>query len=186
MATVTQPAEKLVTLDEFIRLPEDGIWRELVKGRIIEVPQPKPRHGYVCTEIAARLREYVKAHDLGRVIGESGIITERDPDSMRGPDVSFYSFDRIPRGEMPDGYLDALPELVVEVLSTFDRWPRVLEKIVEYLDAGINVVCVVDPDTQTAQVHTAEAAVRHLTREDELTFPEVLPGFQCPLRVLFI
>jgi len=177
--------ERLVTVEEFVKLPDDGRWRELVRGKVVEMPQPKPRHGYICTEIAARLREHVKARDLGRVVGESGIVTERDPDSMRGPDVSFYSFDRIPRGTMPDGYLDVLPELVVEVLSTFDRWPRVLEKIVEYLDAGVRVVCIIDPDTQTAQVHMAEAPVRHLTRDDTLTIPDVLPDFQCPLRDLF-
>jgi Uma2 family endonuclease len=186
VATATTPAEKLVTLEQFIQIPDDGIWRELVKGRIIEMLQPKPRHGFVCTEVASRLREYVKAHDMGRVVGESGVITERDPDSMRGPDVSFYSYDRIPRGEMPDGYLDVVPELIVEVLSTFDRWPRVLEKIVEYLDAGVKVVCIVDPDTQTAQVHTADSAPRHLTRNDDLTIPEVLPDFRCRVGDLFV
>lgn len=183
--TVAEPIERLVSVEEFIKLPDDGRRRELVKGKIIEMPQPKPRHGYICTEIAAILREHAKARDLGRVVGESGVITERDPDSMRGPGVSFYSFERIPRGTMPDGYLDVLPELVVEVLSTFDRWPRVLEKIVEYLDAGVKVVCIVDPDTQTAQVHTAETPVRHLTSEDELAFPEVLPDFRCSLREIF-
>jgi Uma2 family endonuclease len=186
MATVAQPAEKLMTLAEFLQLPDDGISRELVKGRVVEMPQAKPRHGYVCAEIGARLREHVKAHELGRVVGESGIITERDPDSMRGPDVSFYSYERIPRGPMPDGYLDALPELIVEVLSTFDRWPRVLEKIVEYLDSGVKVVCVIDPDTQTVQVHTAQTAVRHLTRDDTLEIAEVLPGFRCRVGDLFL
>jgi Uma2 family endonuclease len=185
MATVAPPGERLMTVGEFIKLPDDGVWRELVKGKVIEMPQPKPRHGFVCTEIASRLREYVKAHDLGRVVGESGIITERDPDSMRGPDVSLYSFERLPRGPMPDGHLDVLPELVVEVLATFDRWPRVLEKIVEYLDAGVRVVCIVDPETQTAQMYTSEAPVRYLTRDDELTIPELFPDFRCRVGDLF-
>ena len=185
MATVTQPIEKLVTVEEFIKLPDDGRWQELVRGKVIEMPQPKPRHGYICSEIAARLREHVKARDLGRVVGESGVITERDPDSMRGPDVSFYSYERLPRGPIPDGYLNVLPELVVEVLSTFDRWPRLLEKLVEYLDASVKIVCIIDPDTQSAQLHSAEAPVRHLTRHDELVFPEVLPEFHCPLHELF-
>jgi Uma2 family endonuclease len=185
MATVAQPAERLITLDEFLKLPDDGVFRELVKGRVFEMPQPKPLHGYVCAEIAARLREFVKAHDLGRVVAESGVITEREPDSMRGPDISFYSYNRIPRGKMPDGYLDVLPELTVEVLSTFDRWPRVLEKIVEYLDAGVRVVCIIDPDTQTAQVHTSDQPVRHLTRDDDLVLDELLPGFRCRVGDLF-
>lgn len=185
MSTVAQPGQRLMKIAEFVALPDDGIRRELVRGNVLEMPQPKPRHGYICTEIAARLREYVKPRNLGRVVGESGIITERDPDSMRGPDVSYYSFDRLPPGKMPDEYLDVLPELVVEVLSTFDRWPRVLEKIVEYLDSGVKVVCVIDPDTQSVQLHSADHAVRHLTRNDELTLTELFPDFRCRVSELF-
>jgi Uma2 family endonuclease len=185
MATVLPPAEKLMTIAEFVALPDDGVRRELVRGRIIEMPQPKPIHGFVCMEIGARLREFVKSRNLGRVATESGLVTERNPDSMRGPDISFYSYKRIPPGSVPDEYLDVRPELVVEVLSTFDRWPRVLQKIVEYLDAGVVAVCIVDSDLQTVEVHTADQKVRHLARADELTLPEVLPDFACKVADLF-
>jgi Uma2 family endonuclease len=185
LSTIAQPSQRLMTIAEFIALPDDGIRRELVRGKAIEMPQPKPLHGYVCAEIAARLREYVKPRNLGRVVAESGIITERNADSMRGPDVSYYSFDRLPPGKMPDAYLDVLPELVVEVLSTFDRWPRVLEKIVEYLDSGVKLVCIIDPDSQSAQVHMGDQPVRHMTRNEDLTFPDLLPDFRCRISELF-
>jgi Uma2 family endonuclease len=185
MATVLKPAERLMTIAEFIALPDDGRRRELVRGRVVEMPQPKPIHGFVCLEIAARLREFVKSRNLGRVATESGLVTEREPDSMRGPDISYYSYERVAAGKVPDEYLDVRPELVVEVLSTFDRWPRVLEKIVNYLDAGVVAVCIVDPEIQTVEVHTANEKVRHLTRSDVLTVPEVLPEFSCNVADLF-
>ncbi len=185
MATVLPPAERLMTIAEFIAIPDDGIRRELVRGRIVTIPQPKPIHGFVCMEIGARLRDFVKSRNLGRVATESGMITDRDPDSMRGPDISYYSYIRVPPGTVPDQYLDVRPELVVEVLSTFDRWPRVLEKIVEYLDAGVLAVCIVDPEMQTVEIHTANQKVRHLVRSDELTLPEVLPEFRCKVSELF-
>ena len=32
-------------------------------------------------------------HDLGHVLSnDSGVITERDPDTVRGADISFYSY----------------------------------------------------------------------------------------------
>ena len=93
------------------------------------------------------LGEYAKDRDLGRVLSnDTGVITERGPDTVRGADISFYSFARVPKGPLPDRYLDTPPDLVVEVLSPSDRWPKVLAKVAEYLDAGTTVVLVLDDE----------------------------------------
>src|SRR5262245_28904410 len=110
-------ANKPVTLEEFEALPRDGRMRELVKGKVVEMNVPKPKHGFICLEIGAILREFVKPRRLGRVFtNDSGVITERDPDSLRGPDVGYYSYARVPAGKVPDGYYDAVPEIAFEVL----------------------------------------------------------------------
>src|SRR5262249_17022218 len=115
----------------------------------------------------------------------SGVVTERDPDSMRGADVAFYSYSRIPKGPFPQhAYLTVVPELVFEVFSPSDRWPKVLAKVAEYLNAGVTVVCVVDPDSQTVQVYR-DALPQTLHGDDELTIPDVLPGFRTPVRRFF-
>ena len=75
-----------------------------------------PRHGYYCGNICRILGNHVAANGLGRVMtNDSGIVTEREPDSVRGADVAFYSFTRLPRGLLPEGYLEVSPELVFEV-----------------------------------------------------------------------
>ena len=103
MATATLtplPASvRLMTVEEYVALPDDGRLTELVRGRIVEMPSPKPAHGYVCVNVSSVLRSHVRSRKLGRVVSnDSGVITERDPDSMRGPDVAFYSFDVVPEG----------------------------------------------------------------------------------------
>jgi Uma2 family endonuclease len=141
---------------------------------------PKPKHGFICSEIAGLLREFVKPRKLGRVFSnDSGVVTERDPDSMRGPDVGYYSYGRVPAGDVPDDYLDVAPEIVFEVVSPDDVWARILEKVAEYLDAGVNVVCVADPRNKTIQIHRSNRPVEHLHEKEELAFPDVLPGFSC-------
>ena len=62
------------------------------------MPPPTPRHGQICGK-ADRLRDFADEHDLGHVLcNDSGVITERDPDTVRGADVSFYSYAKVPRG----------------------------------------------------------------------------------------
>ena len=142
-ASVTTPA--LLTAEEFAQRPDPGYPEELVRGRIVPLPMPKPRHGEICNRVGRILGDCAEDRDLGRVLSnDTGVITERGPDTVRGADISFYSFARVPKGPLPDRYLDTPPDLVVEVLSPSDRWPKVLAKVAEYLDAGTTVVLVLD------------------------------------------
>lgn len=142
MATATD----LLTAEEFGSRPDPGYPEELVQGRIVTLPPPTPRHGQVCGETYFLFREFVGRLDLGHVLcNDSGVVTERDPDTVRGADVCFYSYARLPRGKIRKGYLDVVPDLVVEVRSADDRWGDILAKVHEYLDAGVVAVIVLDP-----------------------------------------
>src|SRR2546425_123401 len=99
-------APSLLTVEQYSSLPDNGRPTELVRGRIVEMNPPKPWHGYVCTRISRFVDGFADGHDLGRVmINDSGVITERGPDTVRGADVCFYSYQRLPKGPMPRGYL---------------------------------------------------------------------------------
>ena len=179
-------AEKLLTAEEFARLPDNGQPCELVRGKIVWMNVPKPTHGYVCSNIVGILRQYARSKRLGRVLcNDSGVITERGPDTVRGADVAFFSFDRLPKGPLPSSYPKVAPELVFEVLSPDDRWSKVLEKIAEYLNAGVLVVCAVDPELQKVHVYRSESEVEVLTKDQKLVVPEVFPRFAVRVREFF-
>jgi Uma2 family endonuclease len=166
-------AVALMTAEEYWLLPDDGPRTELVRGRIVPMNMPTPRHGYFCANAAGILREFVRQHDLGRVMGnDSGILTERGPDTVRGADVAYY-YDRLPRGPLPEGYLDVVPELVIEVRSQTDRWAAVLDKVTEYLRAAVGVVCVLDPQSVRAFVYSSSDEPRIFAADAELVLPEV-------------
>jgi Uma2 family endonuclease len=184
MATAT--LAELMTAEEFEKRPDPGYPEELVKGRVVSIPQPDRRHGYVCLQAGFLLRVFTDAHDLGRVMSnDSAVITERGPDTVRGADVAFYSYARLPRGPLAKGYGPEIPELVIEVRSPSDRWREIHEKVTEYLRAGVLVVVVLDPDPQTAHVFGADEPPRMLSAEDELTIPGVLEGFAVKVAKFF-
>jgi Uma2 family endonuclease len=176
-ASVTAPA--LLTAEQFAERPDPGYPEELVKGRILAMPVPKPRHGEICSKANRIFGNHTEDHDIGRVLcNDSGVITERGPDTVRGADISFYSFASVPKGPLPEGYLDTPPELVIEVMSPSDSWPKALAKVAEYLNAGTTVVVVLDDKHRVVHVYRADGTTRVLTAEDELTIPDLLGDFR--------
>jgi Uma2 family endonuclease len=172
-------AEALMTAEEFALRADPGYPEELVQGRVVRMPLTDPRHGEVCIQAAYLLKRFLEDLNVGRVIGnDAGVITERAPDSVRGPDVAYYSYERVPRGPLPRGYLAAAPELVFEVRSKSDRWRDIYDKISEFLNAGVLVAIVLDPTPMTAHVFSADEAPRTLSADDQLSFPGLLEGFQ--------
>jgi Uma2 family endonuclease len=176
-----------MTAEQYGCLPDLGYPTELVRGQIKVMNQPYPSHGAICATITMLLCNFVRQRKLGHVVtNDSGVITERQPDTVRGPDVAYFSYERVPPGRLPRrGYLDAVPELAIEVKSVFDRWSEIDEKIAEYLKAGVLVVCVVDPDTDSVQVHSPNQPMRVVQRDEDLLLPEVLPDFRVTVRELF-
>jgi len=177
---------ELMRAEEFGKRPDPGYPEELIRGRIVAMSVPDRRHGYICLKVGRILGDFVDEHDLGRVMSnDSGVITERDPDTVRGADVSFYSFSRLPKGPLAQGYGTEIPELVVEVRSPGDRWRDIQKKITEYLQAGVLTVVVLDPEPIAAHVFSADDPPRTLGAEDELILPGILEGFHVRLGRFF-
>lgn len=171
--------ETTLTAEDFRLLPDDGALTELYRGQVIDVNLPSPRHGQVCGSVVYVLRQFLEQRNLGRVVSnDSGIITEKNPDTVRGADVAFYSYTRVAKGPLPAGYLNVAPELVFEVFSPSDRWSDLLAKVAEYLKAGVTIVCVLDPDAETAHVFRADRPVQILMSDHELALPDVLADFR--------
>jgi Uma2 family endonuclease len=179
-------AEALMTAKEFGQRPDPGYPEELVQGRIIAMPPPDRRHGKTCLKAGRILGNFVEEHDLGHVMSnDSGIITERDPDTVRGADVAYYSYARLPKGPLPAGYGPEVPELVIEVRSASDSWRDILVKVGEYLAAGVLKVIVLDPRSRKAHIYSADQEPEVLGPEEELVIPELLGEFRVAVHRFF-
>jgi Uma2 family endonuclease len=184
MSTV---AEKLLTAEEFARLPEppDGSKQELVRGVIVTTPIPSFRHGEVQATVGFILKLFLRSNPIGRVVVESGLVTERDPDTVRGPDVSFWSAERLPLDQTPEVYPDVAADLCVEVLTPSSSRRDMNDKVREYLARGVRMVWVVDPEARSVTVHRQPDEGRVLLESATLTGEDVLPGFSCRVAELF-
>ena len=149
--------------------------------------QPMLLHGQICSNIVfAGPLSNQKRLPIHVPCNVGGVLVGRDPDTVRGPDVSFITFDRLPQGPIESGkYLDVVPEIAFEVISPSDRWSEISEKINEYLTAGVLVVCVLEPNTETVQLFFPGRTSHTVAADEELTFPEILPGFSVSVAELF-
>ncbi len=180
---------KPMTAEEFsrwVQRPQNANkWFELVRGEVIELPTPLKRHGVVAWNVARQLDVYICQRGKGYLtINDSGVILERDPDTVRGPDVALYedsdTFEDLhPRsGETP-------PLLAVEILSPFDRADRVLRKITDFLRSGVALVWLVDPEMRTVTVYSANGAPFLVEEDGELDGGDALPGLRCRVADFF-
>ena len=169
--------QRLLTAEEYLELPPFDRPTELVRGEIVELPRPNYRHGKVCNRIGRLLGNFVNEHDLGDVLNnDSGVVTERDPDTVRGPDVAFWPTERVPAEEHQEGYPPLPPAVAFEVLSPSNRPAGVAEKLEESFAAGVEAACVVDPAARTATIHRPGGRFRPFAADEPLAFAE-LPGW---------
>lgn len=181
MATGT----RLITAEEYSQLGKTSPPSELVRGVVVDLIRPGNRHGRIRFRAAHLIENFAEPRQLGRAFtNDSGVVTQRDPDTVRGPDVSYYSFAQLPRGDLVDRYTKTPPEIAIEVRLPDDSFKDLVAKAVEYLDAGVKCVCILDPKSNRAHVYSTDDAF--IVNEDEnVTFPGVLEGFQVKLSEFF-
>jgi Uma2 family endonuclease len=172
------------TEDELMVLPKDGTKRELIEGEIIMSPAGY-RHERLVAVLLSALLPHATRHRLGVVCG-SGLGCWMHSGNLLSPDISFISRARLPGAATElEKYLQGAPDLVVEVLSPWDRSPRLRDKMTDYFASGARLAWVVNPADRTALVYRSADSKRILGVADALNGEDVLPGFQFPLAELF-
>lgn len=114
----------------------------------------------------------------------SGVILDRDPDTVRGPDVALYE-DAKKYSELHPKYGETPPILAVEVLSPNDRADQVLRKIADYLSNGVRLLWVIDMELPTVTVYRPDKQQYVVTRTGKLTGEDVLPDLECSVSEFF-
>jgi Uma2 family endonuclease len=182
MVVATPPK---LTAEEFFKLHGGESRVELVRGHVVRYPMPGARQGVICVNAGAIVRGFVRANKLGRVMGNDTLI-RISSDTTRGADVCYASYAKLPADQrLPEGVLEVAPDLVIEVWSSSDLWTQLFGKVHEYLEIGVPVVVILDPQTETASVYRADALQQILRKDETLTIPDVLPGFEVPVAQFF-
>jgi Uma2 family endonuclease len=182
MVAATPPT---MTVEEFYKLHGSESNIDLIRGQIVRYPMPGAKHGSVCINAGAIIREFVKPNKLGRVMGNDTLI-RISGDTSRGADVCYLGYSKLPpEQKLPEGVLEIAPDLVIEVRSPSDLWTDALGKMLDYLRVGVPVVVILDPKTESASVFRSGTRQQTFEKNQTLSIPDVLPGFEVPVARFF-
>jgi Uma2 family endonuclease len=132
------------------------------------------------------LHQHVQANNVGVVYAaETGFQLASNPDTVRAPDVAFVRQDRATAVEEETGYFPGAPDLVAEVISPHDLYTEVEEKVIAWLEAGTQMVLVVNPRKRIVTVYRSLKDISVLTENDYLDGADVVPGWTLPVRDIF-
>jgi Uma2 family endonuclease len=157
---------------------------ELVRGRLVVMDLPDPKHGIVCANLGFHLGEWCHQGRTHYSCLGAGFIVERDPDTVYAPDIAVYF--GTPRLEvLPDEWTDDPPHFIVEVRQYAEVMEYLLTKAADYHRIGIAEIWIADPVAYEVSVHRRGEKPTIRGRSDVLASDDVLPGFTCKVADIF-
>ena len=181
MITKTRP----MTAEEFLNMPDDGFRHELIMGELVEMPPPGQYRAEIGSIVDGSLGPYVRGARIGKALTAYGYILSFGPDTVRAPDLSFISRERLEAIGETRGYWSGAPDLAIEIISPSDRYTDVADKVQEWLDAGARMVVVINPRVRTVAVHRSNGDVEILAEGDTLNGADVVPGWRIAVAEIF-
>jgi Uma2 family endonuclease len=188
VSTIT--SQKPMTTEEMLALPDDGIDRELIGGRLREKPMTMRdrRHSRIQARVTRLLDCWLDTQPapLGEVVaGEAGFRLRRDPDTSVGIDVAYVSHEIVANTPETSPFFEGPPILAVEILSPSDAQEDIDEKVDLYLATGVKIIWVVNPRFRTINVYRPDAEPELFNELQEITAEPHLPGFRVAVAEIF-
>ncbi len=177
VSTRTQSIEELAD----VVLPEH--W-EMVNGEVVALNPSSGRSARIGGRVYALFLRHGEEAGLGWAYpADAGFLLFEDRQTVRSPDAAFIVRDRL--ASEAEGFVPIAPDLAVEVLSPSDRMADALAKVAMYIAAGVRLVWLVDPATQTITIFSPDAPPTKLSGDDILDGGDILPGFSVPVAEFF-
>jgi Uma2 family endonuclease len=183
---LTAQLDRPLTYDDLVALPDDGKRYELIGGEVFELPSPSVFHQFASGNLFSLLRAFVLARHHGLVFA-APLDVRFDQRNTVQPDIVFLSREK--RHLMRKGrykLIDGAPDLLIEILSPFNRGHDFIKKAALYATFGVSEYWIVDPDAETIAVQVLRDGLYvPLVSEDGVVRSKVLPGFEVNPRGLF-
>ena len=176
---MVQSAAKILTLSEFLELPETNPAREYIDGQIIHKPMPQGKHSAIQGEFVSVINNVIKPKRIARAFPE---LRCTFGGRSTVPDVTVFTWNRIPReenGEIANAFLIA-PDWTIEILSPDQSQTKVTKNILHCLKHGTQMGWLIDPDEQTVFVYRSKQETEVFDEPDEIL---PMPSFASELHL---
>jgi Uma2 family endonuclease len=172
-----------MTLDEFLKLPEQDGSLEYDDGTVTQKVAPQADHGRAQFKLAGVFERSGEDTGLGLVFTETRFVT---PTWAPTPDISFYLHERIhPRSEEQIGDFHEPPDIAVEVSSPDQSLGELFQKCIRYADLGVRISLLVAVNDRSVFVFRPGEQTVALRGSERIDLHDVLPAFDLTVDGLF-
>ena len=181
----SEPAPGAATVEDVVRLRnEERRLYELVDGTLVEKAMGW-QESLLTGILLQWLNNYLDQHRIGVATGPDGLM-RLFGDTVRGPDVAFVAWSRMPGGRIPEEPVpDLVPNFVIEVISVGNTYGEMSRKRREYFHAGVELLWMVDHRSRTVTVFRTTQDAIVVSEGQNLDAGNVLPGWQINIGDLF-
>jgi Uma2 family endonuclease len=176
---------KVMTLAEFLLLPETKPANEFIDGQITQKLMPQGKHSLIQSELTANINAAFKPQRLVRAFSE---LRCSFGNRSTVPDVTVFASDRIPRDENGDiaNVFEIAPDWTIEILSPDQSRTKVTKNILHCLQYGTKMGWLIDPAERSVFVYLGDRSTQVFDEEiDVLPVPEFAKDFHLTLGDLF-
>jgi len=175
------------TAEQLARLPDDGNRYELIDGVLSMMSPAGGRHGRIAAKINKLLAIHVDDNNLGVTFAaETGFLISTNPDTVRAPDAAFVCKKKMDQLDDDSGFLPFAPELAVEVISPNDKFAAVENKAFSWLDAGTQLVLIIEPESEAVHAYRSRSNIIVLTSGEIIDANDVVAGWTVQVKELFV
>lgn len=167
-----------MSAEEFLKIPDDGVFYELIDGVVVMSPSPTPEHQQAVMEIARQIANYIRQNKVGRVFPEQDVHLgpgKSGRDIVYRPEVTFVAQEKLADNR---GVLRGPPDVVVEVISRGSRRMDTETKFRDYEQFGVREYWLVDPENSQFHFYRVNGGkFVEGPAEGERFSSEAIPGF---------
>jgi Uma2 family endonuclease len=181
---------KPMTTEEFLALPDDGVERWLIKGRVREwnMPTRNRRHSRIMARICQLLGNWLDARPEPRgelYSGDAACRLADDPETIVGIDVAYTDADLAKKDPEETTIIDGIPTLAIEILSPSDTMEKIDEKVALYGAVELPLVWFIHPRHRTVTVYQPGEEPVLFNVKQELSGEPHLPGLKLRVESIF-
>ena len=176
--------ERRLTLEEFLRLPEEEPPLEYLDGMVTQKVSPQGKHGRLEGKFSEQINRYAEPRKLAIAIPE---LRTTYSGGSTVPDIAVYRWDRVPVD--PDGRIGDVfrtpPDIAIEIVSPDQSVRDLTAKCQWFVDHGVPIALLVHPYRVWVRRFGPGAAPETLRGAERIDLDELLPGFELTVDELF-
>jgi Uma2 family endonuclease len=182
---MVQTPTQLLTLEEFLHLPDTKPASEFIDGQVIQKPMPQGKHSSIQLDLGATLNQSLKLNHIARAYSEL-----RCTFGGRSivPDLAVFTWERIPRdenGEVANTF-SLSPDWTIEILSPDQSQTKVVRNILHCLAHNTQMGWLIDPDEKLVFVYFADRTLAVFEDlSDRIPVPTFAESFNLTIGQLF-